>query len=267
MPSAETAATSAIAAIAHQACSNASCTARNPRGVPRIATKAATPSTSPIWRAMVTMADPVAVRCGGRSAVAAEMMVGKANPTPTPPTSQPGRKSATYDGCTPTFDATINVPTPNSVDPMAVRTPAGTRPDSRWATYVKIGTINGPGAMASPVCSADQCQTPCSQSTAASRPAPNVAENSTAVTLAHANARTRNNASSTTGRGCTAERIQKPTSDTAAMANDVSTPVESQPHSGPFTMPRATAPIPMATSNAPSRSGTRVMVRSRESGT
>src|SRR4051812_39341236 len=125
------------------------------------------------------MADPVAARAGGRSAVAAEMMVGKANPTPTPAISQPGKKSATYDGCAPTLSAMRSVPAANSVDPIAVRTPAGTRPESRWATAVKTGTISGPGAMASPVRSADQCQTPCSQSTTASNPAPNAAENST----------------------------------------------------------------------------------------
>src|SRR3954467_15830391 len=115
--------------------------------------------------------------------------------------------------------------------------------------------------MASPVCSADQCQTSCNHSTAASSPAPNVAENSTAVTLAQANARTRNSASSTTGRGCTADLRPNQVRATAATANDVSTPAEDQPHSGPLTMPRATAPMPIATRRAPRRSGPRVIVR------
>src|SRR6059036_1144130 len=107
---------------------------------------------------MVTTADPVDDRSEGSPAVADEMMVGNAKPTPTPPISHPGRNSS-YDGCAPTLALTIVVPTANKTHPIAVSTPDGTRPDSRCATPVKIGTITGPGAIARPVCSADQPHT------------------------------------------------------------------------------------------------------------
>src|SRR4051794_801068 len=165
------------------------------------------------------------------------MIVGNAKPTPTPPISQPGRKSAAYDGCAPTLDAMSSVPTANNAEPSAARRPGGTRPESRWATSVKTGTISGPGASPRPVCSADQRHTSCSQSTAASRAAPNAAENTTAVTLDHANARTRSSASSTTGRACVDDRTQKPANDAAATTNAATTPTESQPQLGPFTRP------------------------------
>jgi hypothetical protein len=42
---------------------------------------------------MVTTALPVAVRAGGRSAVADDKMVGKASPTPAPMKSHPGRNA------------------------------------------------------------------------------------------------------------------------------------------------------------------------------
>ncbi len=80
-----------------------------------------TPSARPICRAIVTTADPVAERGGGRSAVAAEMMVGNAKPTPTPPMSQPGTKSPAYDGCAPTLIATSAVPAANATQPIAAR--------------------------------------------------------------------------------------------------------------------------------------------------
>src|SRR4051812_10177952 len=98
------------------------------------ATKTETPSTNPTCRDIVTTAEPVDVRAGGRSAVAADTIVGNANPTPIPPISQPGSMSVTYDGCAPTDTATSDVPTPKSRQPTAVNTPTATRPASRWAT-------------------------------------------------------------------------------------------------------------------------------------
>src|SRR5437764_13089614 len=148
-----------------------------------------------------------------------------------------------------------------------VSIPTGTRRDSFCATPVKIGTIIGPGAMANPVFSADQPQTVSSHSTAASSPAPKAAENSTAVALDQAKARTLNSASSTTGLGWRADRCQNPTSDIADTAKAPRTPYDVHPQSGPLTRPSASAPLPTATSAAPSRSGTFVTVRSRESGT
>src|SRR3954469_8601423 len=156
---------------------------------------------------------------------------------------------------------------PNSADPSAVRIPTGTLLDSRCATPVKIGTIIGPGAMARPVFNADHPHTVSSHRTAASSPAPKAAENSTAVALDQAKARTRISASSTTGLGWREDRRQKPTSDITDTTNAATTPYDDHPQSGPLTRPSARAPMPTATSRAPSRSGTLVTVRSRESGT
>src|SRR4051794_1497109 len=169
-----------------------------------------TPNTSPICRLIVTTPEPVDARAGGRSAVAAETIVGSAKPTPMPPTIQPGRISVTYDGCAPTLLARTTALAPNSAQPIAASAPAETRCATRCDTAAKTGTISGPGATASPVLIGDQPQTCCSQRTIASSPAANESENSTPVTLAHANARTRSSAGSTIGSGCRLLRTQKP---------------------------------------------------------
>jgi hypothetical protein len=95
MPKAATAARTAIPAATSHAAWNASRAASAPCGLPTTATKIAIPSTAPICRLMLTTALPVAERCCGRSAVAADRIVGRARPTPAPPTSMAGRITLT----------------------------------------------------------------------------------------------------------------------------------------------------------------------------
>src|SRR3954447_6934795 len=144
---AATAPTTATAAMTHQASWKAACTSANPRGAPSTATSSETPRTKPICRDIVTTADPVADLAGGRSAVAADMIVGRAKPTPMPPMSQPGSIAVTYSGCAPTEVATSSVPPANSRQPTDTNTPAGTRADIRCDTAANTGTISGPGAI------------------------------------------------------------------------------------------------------------------------
>src|SRR4051794_13782159 len=187
--------------MTHQASLNAARTCAGPSGSPSTATSTLTPRTKPICRAIVTTAEPVAVRSGGKPAVAADMMVGSAKPTPIPPRSHPGRTSATYDDCGPTLTAMTMVPTPKATHPIAASTPAGTRFETRCDTAAKTGTISGPAAIPNPVLSADQCQTSCSHSTIESNAPANANENSTAVTFDHTNVRTSRSSGSTTGSG------------------------------------------------------------------
>ncbi len=51
-------------------------------GRPMMATRAATPSTAPIWRAVWLSAPPAANRSGGRPATAAALSTGKLRATP-----------------------------------------------------------------------------------------------------------------------------------------------------------------------------------------
>ena len=253
--------------MSHHADWKAACTAPRPEGAPSTATRRLTPRTKPICLAIVTTAEPVAARAGGRSAVAAEMIVGRAKPTPTPPTSHPGRTSTAYDGAVPTELASSAVPTPNSRQPSAASTPAGTRDASRWATAAKTGTIRGPGAIASPVRRAEYPHTSCNHRTMASSPPANATENMTAVMLLQANALTRSRAGSTTGSGCREDRRQNTAKDAAATAKAARSAGDDQPQSGPSTSARARAPMPTAIAADPPRSGTRLTARSRESGT
>ena len=101
MPIAVTAARALAAAQAIQACWKAAWAAVRVSGVPIRATTTLTPKTLPIWRAMDTTALPVAARSAGRSAVAADRMVGRASPTPVPPSRWEGNSSVAYEGCRP----------------------------------------------------------------------------------------------------------------------------------------------------------------------
>src|SRR5205807_1643049 len=97
-------------------------------------------------------------------------------------------------------------PAAKIVEPIAITHPAPNLAVSRPATRNEnSGTISGPGAIDSPVTSADQCQTSWAQSTRESSIAPNEAENSNATTDAPVNGRKRNKARSISGLRCRAE--------------------------------------------------------------
>src|SRR5690242_8153492 len=101
---------------------------------------------------MLTTALPVAKRCGGRPDAAADRMVGRARPTPAPPTSQPGSSAPAYRGVSPTLSVVISVPAPNTRQPAAVIQETGIRrAASTPDTTAKTGTISGPGATPRPV--------------------------------------------------------------------------------------------------------------------
>src|SRR4051794_3376393 len=113
----------------------------------------------------------------------------------------------------------------------------------------------GPGAIASPVASGDQCQTSCAQSTRESSIAPNAAEKNSATAEAPVNGRSRNNARSTSGLR---ERRQWSANNATASAPPKSalTVLESpQPQLGPFTRPSTNAATPPVISTAPTASG------------
>ena len=64
--------------------------ARAAAGWPSTVTRIATPRTMPTWRAIVTMPEPVANRCGGTAETAAPTRLGSVRPTPVPVSSMPG---------------------------------------------------------------------------------------------------------------------------------------------------------------------------------
>ena len=115
--------------------------------------------------------------------------------------------------------------------------------------------MSGPGATASPVCSADQPQSSWAQSTIDSSMAPNDIENSSITVTAPAKLRARNRAGSTSGlldrRQCSTNEA----SSTAAAASTSTVRADDQPQSPPSTRPRLSAPTPAVTRTAPSASG------------
>ena len=86
------------------------------------------------------------------------------------------------------------------VAPAAITRPGPKRAMSRPATRkANSGTISGPGAIARPVCSADQPHTCWSHRTIESSIAPNAIENTIATTTEPVNARMRNSEASISG--------------------------------------------------------------------
>ena len=79
----------ARAAATHQPRWNAARAASGVPGVPSTITSTATPTASPIWRIMLTTADPVAKECGGSDPAAVAISVGRVSPTPVPVSSIP----------------------------------------------------------------------------------------------------------------------------------------------------------------------------------
>ena len=79
----------ARAAATHQPRWNAARAAAGVAGVPSTTTSTATPTASPIWRIMLTTADPVAKECGGSEPAAVAISVGRVSPTPVPVSSIP----------------------------------------------------------------------------------------------------------------------------------------------------------------------------------
>src|SRR5919198_565098 len=142
------------------------------------------------------------------------------------------------------------------VDPAAITTPGPKRAMSRPATTNEnSGTINGPGAMARPVVSADQCYTSCAHSTRESSIAPNAAEKKSATAEAPVKGRSRKSARSMSGlRACSVCRTNAATATTPAPS---AATVRGSPHPqpAPLTSPSTSAATPPVTSAAPSSSG------------
>src|SRR6478609_7236168 len=92
------------------------------------------------------------------------------------------------------------------------------------------GTINGPGATASPARSADQPQSSWSQSTIESSIAPNAVEKSAVEQTAIAYRGSRRSERSRIGLGCERERSRKVTRLPAAAASTAAMRQELQPH-------------------------------------
>src|ERR1700733_3663557 len=117
------------------------------------------------------------------------------------------------------------------------------------------GTSSGPGATARPVRSADQPQTSWHQRVTISSIAPNAVPNTTFAAVAVENAGSLSRCGSMTGAGCRADRRMNSASRTAATAIEPSTRADVQPHSSDFTRARASAPIAIVNSAAPTVSG------------
>ena len=113
----------------------------------------------------------------------------------------------------------------------------------------------GPGAIASPVFSADQPQTSCSQSTTDSSIAPKDTEKSSAISDAPEKLRTLSRAGSISGLWCRAQCAAKSPSAAADPASTATVAADDQPQLPPLTRPRESAPTPAVTSSAPSASG------------
>src|SRR5437763_652527 len=138
----------------------------------------------------------------------------------------------------------MTTPGPN----RAVRRPA-TRNENR-------GTISGPGAMASPVASADQCQTSCAHSTRESSIAPNAVEKNSDTAEAPVNGRRRNSARSISGLRWRIAWATNSPSEAAPPAIVPSVLGSPQPQLPPLTSPSTRAATPPVTRSAPSASGT-----------
>ena len=92
------------------------------------------------------------------------------------------------------------MPVAKRLVPIAITTPTPKRLMRGSASSSAVGrTRNGLGAIVSPVCSADQCQTFWSQSTSESRKPPNATWNSVATTDAPVKERRLNRPGSTSG--------------------------------------------------------------------
>jgi hypothetical protein len=91
-------------AAKYQPLSNASVRSAG-AGVPTMATRRATPSTAPSWRAMELSPVAVAKRPPGTSAIAAAPETGKVMPAPMPRMAIPGSHSDRKAGCDPTRSA------------------------------------------------------------------------------------------------------------------------------------------------------------------
>src|SRR6185312_15204049 len=98
-----------------------------------------------------------------------------------------------------------------------------------------------PGAIESPVISADQCQTSCAHTTRESSIAPNAAENSSATIDAPVNGRSLKRERSMSGLECTTLCTVNAASATALSASTAIVVSLPQPHAPPFTRPSDSA--------------------------
>ena len=152
MPSAVTAARTATPAATPQASPNAVRAATRPTGRPSTATNTRDAEHGADLPAHVDHGAAGGGPRAGRSAVAAERIVGSASPTPAPPTSFAGQQDGGVRG--PRVSRKAAIGDADREQQAADRgDPArpDSRRDSRWPTAANTGTITGPTAMPRPV--------------------------------------------------------------------------------------------------------------------
>ncbi len=147
------------------------------------------------------------------------------------------------------------MPAANSRVPSAASRPGPSLRTSAALPSATGGTSSGPGAMASPVRSAEYPHTCWHQRTEVSSIPAKATVNSSAAVLAAAKLGTRSSGSSTMGAGwCAERRRNQPVSRTAASRPPM-TRAEPQPQSSPLTRATARAAMAAVRSPAPNRSG------------
>src|ERR1700759_1445896 len=127
-----------------------------------MATNIATPTAIAAWRIMLITPEPVANEDGGSDDALIPMSVGNVSPTPTPAGTMPKTIKATL-GSGPVKTAQTTCPAAKHTMPAVITGAAPNRRISLPASSSEVvGTSSGPGAIASPVFSADHPQTVCS---------------------------------------------------------------------------------------------------------
>src|SRR6185437_791367 len=240
----------ATAAMIHQPRWNAVTRSASVAGTPTMATNIATPTASAACRIMLMTPEPVANADGGNPPAPTPIRVGNVRRTPMPDGMMP-RTTASALGSCPISSAQAASP-PTKKNTPAVTTAAApnraiSRPDSRSDV---IGTSSGPGAIASPVCSADHPHAVCSHSATDSSMAPKVAEYGAITSAAPANDLMRNKAGSTNGLGERKQRQTNSASRMVAVAMLPAIPGEPQPQSFILVIAKVSAPTPPVTSAA-----------------
>src|ERR1700683_708048 len=159
-------------------------------------------------------------------------------------------------GSSPQNTAHHTIPAANTTTPNAVTAATPKRAISRPETRSDVtGTMNGPGAMAMPVFSADQPQPCCIHSAVESSIAPNANEYGAMTSAAPLNGRMRKSFGSTNGFFERKQSATNKASRTPASARLNATPRDANPQSVVLTMPKESAPMPIVTSIAPHASG------------
>ena len=253
--SAGTSATSVIAAMIHHPRRNAATCSTTDPGEPTTATSTATPIAIDACRIMFTAPDPVANDEAGSDAMLAPIVVGIVSPTPIPVGTMPSTASVKF-GSIPGTTAHQTMPQAKHSTPALITGATPNRAiNCRENPNDTIGTSSGPGAIASPIFSADQPQTLSSHSTIDSKIAPNAAENGASTSTAPVNTRTRNNAGSTNGLDDHKHCATNPARHSTAAPAVSPMPSECQPQSFTFTIANVRSPTPAVTSKAAPKFG------------